>query len=204
MILFRPVGRKEIDLIMNTGNRRFPERLPAQPIFYPVLNKEYAFQIARDWNTKDEKSEYCGFVLEFEVNDEYISKFEIHKVGSSLHKELWVPAEELEEFNQNIKRNILLIKAFYGEEYKGKALIKTPLQSKNYDEQLLYLCALKNTNTMDFICEVLVQWKIISQNYFLWKERGFSSLGIKDDEKESLLNSMKTILIENVKWFMKE
>src|SRR5437764_1880429 len=48
-ILFRPVGPKELDLIAKSGFREFPPRLPEQPIFYPVLNEEYARQIAKDW-----------------------------------------------------------------------------------------------------------------------------------------------------------
>ena len=50
--LFRPVGPIELDLIRANEYRAFPPRLPGQPIFYPVLNEEYATQIARDWNTK--------------------------------------------------------------------------------------------------------------------------------------------------------
>jgi hypothetical protein len=46
-ILYRPVGPKELKLIADTGYRAFPPRLPEQPIFYPVLNEEYATQIAR-------------------------------------------------------------------------------------------------------------------------------------------------------------
>lgn len=65
--LFRPVGQKELDLISDSGFTRFPPRLPEQPIFYPVLNREYAEQIARDWNTRDERSGFVGYVLEFEV-----------------------------------------------------------------------------------------------------------------------------------------
>jgi hypothetical protein len=45
--LYRPVGRKELELIASSGFRAFPPRLPAQPLFYPVLNEEYAVQIAR-------------------------------------------------------------------------------------------------------------------------------------------------------------
>jgi len=55
-ILFRPVGEKELNLIEESGFRRFPPRLPGQPIFYPVLEEEYATEIARDWNTKDAAS----------------------------------------------------------------------------------------------------------------------------------------------------
>jgi hypothetical protein len=55
------VGQVELDLIESTP------RLDWQPIFYPVLNREYAVQIARDWNTKDAASGYVvGYVLRFE------------------------------------------------------------------------------------------------------------------------------------------
>lgn len=52
-VLFRPVGPAELKLIAETGYREFPPRLPGQPILYPVLNEEYATQIARDWNAKE-------------------------------------------------------------------------------------------------------------------------------------------------------
>jgi hypothetical protein len=48
----RPVGPEELRLIAASGYREFPPRLPEQPIFYPVMNEEYATQIARDWNVK--------------------------------------------------------------------------------------------------------------------------------------------------------
>lgn len=48
--LYRPVGQAEFELIKDSGFKRFPPRLEWQPIFYPVLNKEYAEQIAKQWN----------------------------------------------------------------------------------------------------------------------------------------------------------
>jgi len=50
-ILYRPVGQKELELIRQTGYKQSPPRLPEQPIFYPLLNEEYATQLARDWDT---------------------------------------------------------------------------------------------------------------------------------------------------------
>ena len=41
-------------------------------------------------------------MTEFEVDDEYCSKYEPHTVGAGYHQELWIPAEELEEFNKHI------------------------------------------------------------------------------------------------------
>lgn len=117
--LYRPVGLKELQLIIESDWRKFPPRLDWQPIFYPVLNQDYAEQIARDWNTKDKASDYTGFVTAFDVDAEYLSQFEEHIVGGSRHRELWVPAEELDNFNQHIADKIRLVARFYGDNYSG-------------------------------------------------------------------------------------
>ena len=100
--LFRPVGQKELDLIRESGWLRFPPRLSWQPIFYPVLSEQYAVQIARDWNTNDPNSGHVGYVLRFQVRQDYINGYEPHTVGSSEHVEYWIPAEELDRFNDAI------------------------------------------------------------------------------------------------------
>jgi hypothetical protein len=110
--LFRPVGQKELDLIAKSGFKRFPPRLPDQPIFYPVLNREYAAQIARDGNTKDERSGFVGYVLEFDVDGNYLGRFETKKVGGKQHVEYWIPAEELEELNDHIRGLIRIVAKF--------------------------------------------------------------------------------------------
>jgi hypothetical protein len=118
MILFRPVGLNELRLIHDSGMKAFPPRLPEQPIFYPVLNFEYAEQIARDWNTKS--GTHVGFVTRFEVDDAYVKKFKVEVVGARMHQELWVPAEELEEFNRNIIGKITVEAYYIGELFKGQ------------------------------------------------------------------------------------
>jgi hypothetical protein len=97
--LFRPVGPKELALIEAAGWRAFPPRLPEQPIFYPVLNEAYAVRIARDWNVPASGS---GYVTRFRVRQEFASRYQVQTVGDSSHQELWVPAENLEEFNANL------------------------------------------------------------------------------------------------------
>jgi hypothetical protein len=113
-VLYRPIGKNELTLIRKSGYTAFPPRLPEQPIFYPVLNEEYATQIARDWNTKFGKSKY-GYVTRFQVRTEYLQKYEIKTVGGSIHQEYWIPAEELQEFNRNIVGKIEVIAEFIGE-----------------------------------------------------------------------------------------
>ncbi len=117
MILYRPVGIIELGLIYDSGMKAFPPRLPEQPIFYPVLNLEYAEQIARDWNTKFDNQ--AGFVTRFSVEDAFIQQFPIQVVGGKTHQELWVPAEQLHEFNQKIEGTILLETAFFGSKFHG-------------------------------------------------------------------------------------
>jgi len=106
MILFRPVNDKELDLIIESGYTKFPPRLPEQPIFYPVLNKEYAIQITKDWNIP---AYGIGYVVEFDIDDNYIKQFTTQNVGGITHNELWIPSEELEEFNSKIIGNIRII-----------------------------------------------------------------------------------------------
>ncbi|QQO10386.1 hypothetical protein [Breznakiella homolactica] len=117
MILYRPVGKKEYDLIKDSNYKLFPPRLYWQPIFYPVLNKKYAEKIASEWNTKDKDSDFIGIVTQFTIDDDYGNKFEKHIVGSSICEELWIPSEELEEFNTHIIDKIKIINVFYSDNY---------------------------------------------------------------------------------------
>ncbi len=107
--LYRPVGPKELALIEASGWVKFPPRLPEQPIFYPVMNEEYAIQIARDWNVPASGS---GFVTKFKVNSNYLARFHVQNVGAAIHDELWIPAEELEEFNAHIIGKIEVTQEF--------------------------------------------------------------------------------------------
>jgi len=108
-MLYSPIGPKELALIAASGFREFPPRLPQQPIFYPVLNEEYARQIARDWNVTDSGA---GYVTRFAVRTAFLAKYPTQKVGSSIHQELWIPAEELTALNQNIVGLIEVIAEF--------------------------------------------------------------------------------------------
>ena len=107
--LFRPTGEKELALIRDSGWRAFPPRLPDQPFFYPVLNEEYATQIARDWNTKDGGT---GYVLRFQVDADFLVRYPVQTVGTRVHREYWIPAEDLEEFNRNLIGSIEIVASF--------------------------------------------------------------------------------------------
>jgi hypothetical protein len=104
-----------MDLVRASGFRAFPPRLPEQPIFYPVLTEQYATQIARDWNTTDERSGYAGYVLRFRVRTGFLAAYDVHVVGSSEHCEYWIPAGDLATLNDNIEGKIEVLSEFRGD-----------------------------------------------------------------------------------------
>ena len=110
--LYRPIGEQELEKIRATGFRRFPPRLVWQPIFYPVLTEEYADFIAREWNSTDKDHNFVGFVTRFNVRNNYLARHEIHTASDSKTLEYWIPADELELFNDHIIGKIEVIGEF--------------------------------------------------------------------------------------------
>ncbi|QDA59650.1 hypothetical protein [Hymenobacter jejuensis] len=109
ILLYRPVSQKELDLIADSGWLEFPLELEEQSIFYPVLNEAYAIQIARDWNVPYYG---IGYVTRFAVDADYVAQFPVQNVGDQAYDELWIPAEELAEFNQHIVGQIEVVSIF--------------------------------------------------------------------------------------------
>lgn len=109
MTLWRPTGPDELELVRASGWRAWPPRLPDQPIFYPVLNRDYATRIARDWNVA---ASGVGYVTRFEVDKVYLDGFEIHQVGGDSILEYWIPAAELAEFNRHIVGSIEVVSEY--------------------------------------------------------------------------------------------
>ncbi|MBX9568472.1 MAG: hypothetical protein K2X77_06225 [Candidatus Obscuribacterales bacterium] len=150
--------------------RSFPARLVDQPIFYPVTNKEYATQIALDWNTRRSGS---GYVLSFEIADSYADKFERKIVGASAHEELWVPAELLPDFNANLSTNIELDSAYFSDDFEG-FLAPTPsfgglheaFHSGNARSQLIALSSPELRDRLDEVIQVYNTGIFLSYPYW--------------------------------------
>jgi len=113
--MFRPVGKNELALIEESGFTAYPPRLPDQPIFYPVLNEGYARQIAKTWNSRlnDDKE---GYVTRFKVKKSVSDQYQPEIVGGKEHEEIWVPAEELADFNAAIVDKIEVIAKYAHDE----------------------------------------------------------------------------------------
>ena len=98
--LWRPTGPAELALVEEGGFRAWPPRLPEQPIFYPVLSREYATRIAKEWNAS---ASGIGYVTRFSVDGRFLAAYDTHEVGGRAHTEYWIPAEELVAFNHHIQ-----------------------------------------------------------------------------------------------------
>jgi hypothetical protein len=109
VILWRPVGPAELALIRASGMRAFPPRLPEQPIFYPVLTESYAIKIARDWNVP---ASGAGYVTRFRVRRDFLDRYEAQEAGGRVHREYWIPAEDLDAFNAALIGEIEVTAAF--------------------------------------------------------------------------------------------
>lgn len=109
VVMYRPVGPEELSLLEESSFAKWPPRLPVQPIFYPVTNVRYAEEIAERWNVKDSG---FGAVTEFDVRREFVDRYPIPQVGQGHHQEWWIPADDLEELNENIVGPIRVIRTY--------------------------------------------------------------------------------------------
>lgn len=78
---------RRIDLVLDPTN------------LYAVLSEEYAVAIASDWNVNAGGS---GYVTRFRVETEYVRRYASQRAGGKDILELWIPAEDLADFNAHI------------------------------------------------------------------------------------------------------
>jgi hypothetical protein len=179
--LFRPIGLQELALLWDSGMREFPPRLVQQPIFYPVVNVEYARQIARDWNTPDANSGFAGFVTQFEVSSTYLTKYELHTAGSAAHREYWIPAREMSAFNKAISGLIFVEEAYFGGEFTGYVPSDHLLKAKNAVEQFKTLAGM--LDFAEFSAEVSANRKAVFLNCFFWARFGPEAFSCSSEQR---------------------
>gem|GEM_PF-315167 len=178
MILYRPVGLQEVESIYDSGMKAFPARLPKQPIFYPVLQLEYARQIASNWNA--ESGESAGYVTQFNIEDKYIKKFEKHAVRGTQYQEFWIQADDMEKFNKHIVGHIKVLEAHFGDAFQGFIPEKFALQGKNAVDQFTELANSYLYKRMDFFLEIRRNHKAVFLNYPFWQQYEFKNPGLKE------------------------
>lgn len=134
-------------------------------------------------------------MTEFEVNDEYIKRYKVQCVGDNCHQELWIPAEELKNFNDNIIGVIQIKEAFYGDKYMGINPDQVAgFKEKDLKKQIDIFRNILEYNAMDFSGTVFVEWKLINLNYLFWLTHN------KNDTKT--LVAIYECLLKNKKFYV--
>ena len=196
MKLYRPVGLQELVKILNFKSEKFPDRQVWQPILYIVENYGYAEQIGTMWNLKDENSGFSGYMLEFEISDDYMKDYEIKQVGDKTHLEYWIPAEDTENFNNSLTSKIKIINAFYGEKYKGVSFQEIVLESKLPDEQIKELALLMENSYEKFLKIVKENRTPIILNLIYWMRMDSDSSNEENRVNKSVIYEIEKILSE--------
>ncbi len=130
----------------------------------------------------------------FDITDAYAARFEPHIVGARQHEELWVPAEELEEFNQHIVGKVAVIEAYFGEGFRGYIPERFGLKGKDAVEQFVTLEALWHYNVaMDLVGEARANHQTVFAHFPFWMQHDFSPLCIPHDWRYHVLRGIKLV-----------
>jgi hypothetical protein len=189
MILWRPVGIRELALIFEADMAAFPPRLAEQPIFYPVLNAEYATQIAREWNAAAEH--HAGYVTRFEIPDAYAAKFERRVVGARRHEELWVPAEQLGEFNAQLVAPIAAEAAYFGRGFVGHVPERFLLAGNDARQQFETFASLRGYSVMDVYLETQATALAVYLNFPFWVACSPDDLAVTAEVHAGVLDAIR-------------
>jgi hypothetical protein len=130
------------------------------------------------------------YVTSFDVNDDYLLKFERHVVGSAIHEEYWIPANELHEFNHSIRARIEVDAAYFGDLFVGFIPEKAGLRRKSAREQFIILARSWDYNGMDFALEVAANPKAIYLNCLFWLQQDFIADGLDQSIKQATLRGL--------------
>ncbi|HYC77844.1 MAG TPA: hypothetical protein VEI02_09470 [Planctomycetota bacterium] len=190
MRLYRPVDLEELRLIYAAGMRGFPPRRPEQPIFYPVLNREYADEIAARWNATGPTR--SGYVTAFDVDDDYVAGFKAEVVGAARHAELWIPAKELGRFNGRLRGAIEVVGAHFGEAFQGEIGTDGALRGRDATQQFAYLVGVREFG-MDFACEIHFNHAAVFLNYAFWAQADFRPQGVDAPTRDRILADVRSV-----------
>jgi hypothetical protein len=112
-------------------------------------------------------------------------------VGSREHEELWVPAEELAEFNAHLEGPIEVIASFFGEGFTGEVPEQFALKGKGAREQLVALARMFSYSSFDVAGEIAANHQAVFLNFSLWEQLDLTAEGISAGERDELLEFVR-------------
>jgi len=161
-----------------------------------VLNADYAAQIARGWNTA--QPPYAGYITAFEIDDAYVARFERRVVGNRTHEELWVPAEELDEFNRQIDGQIRVIEGFFGGAFAGHAPKHGALKGQTARQQLATVARLLESDPDGARRAIASNQKAVFLHFPYWRGQDFAGEGLDPYRHQRVLGQIRAIWRESV------
>lgn len=84
-----------------------------------LLSRAHVGVRARHREGLEREGRVLGFVTRFELDPEFATRYPVQVAGGRRHEELWVPAEELEEFNDHIVGTIAVLETYPGANFVG-------------------------------------------------------------------------------------
>lgn len=118
-------------------------------------------------------------------------------MGAKEHEELWVPAEELAEFNSHIEGRIEVVGAHFGEDYRGDVPDAGGLRGKDAHEQFVALARTLPYSGFDVVLEMAVNHVAVSLNFFFWEREDFTADGFDSAPRDELLGKLKRAWAES-------
>src|SRR5262249_4213871 len=102
------------------------------------------------------------------------------------HEELWVPAEELEDFNRHIQGPIRVIGAFFGDDFRGLVPEAGALRRRNAREQLSVLAGQCFCSPEGLASEIRVNRDAVFLHFPFWQSLEASTLRLQAPKDEVL------------------
>ncbi len=103
--LYRAVNAEELAALQSLRWKGFPPC--AEAAFYPALNARFALDFI---HSQEGGKKPALYLTRFQIHAGYVRSFEVQTLSGEVHDELWVPAEEWENFNRNIVGRIAVVR----------------------------------------------------------------------------------------------
>lgn len=134
----------------------------------------------------------AGYVTSFAVDENYRSRLGRHTVGSAVHEECWIPAQELSQFNKAIVGLIAIGKAFLGDSFAGFIPGRAGLKGKTAEDQFLVSARVWDYGLTDFTLEISANRKAVYLNAFSgWAMNSRTSVSTNSISPQPCLESWK-------------
>jgi hypothetical protein len=179
-------------LVLHGDAKAFPT--PPQPIFEVMLNFEHAEQRASERCPRDAAAGFAGFVTDFDIDADYVRSFEVQQVGGAVkHREIWVPAGKMKEFNAQLRSRIHSRAAIYGPAYVGPPTGPGALTNEHAATQLKTLSETLHFSVFDFASEVEANWQIVLANFGFWAASPPADQGLTREEIAVTLSAIARV-----------